>query len=69
MIETNTRAEDKEYEKWKENLGKVSEKAKYLLLPIKHKYSSKGLCGTNGTINVGLTINLVTFRRFSLSPH
>lgn len=45
--------DEKDYKSWKESsLDKVGSKTKYLLLPRNHKYSSKGLCGSSGTLNV-----------------
>ena len=51
--------DEKEYKKWKETLEKSNMAKQYLLQPVKSEYSSKGLCGSSGTLSVHLSINLV----------
>ena len=51
-IEIAMGVDQKEYKSWKEKIQKEKANSPYLLLPIDHDFSTKGLCGTSGTLNV-----------------
>lgn len=51
-MQTVMGVDNKEYDRWKENLAKFKPSSRYLLLPIKEDFSSKGLCGTNGSLTL-----------------
>lgn len=43
--------DNKAYDKWK-NTVKNQPFSRYLLLPINHEFTSKGLCGSSGTLTL-----------------
>lgn len=52
-METTVGIDEKDYDKWKTALkDEAPSDSEFLLLPQKHSYSSKGLCGSSGTATV-----------------
>ena len=52
-METTVGIDEKDYDKWKTNLkDDQPTSSEFLLLPQKHSYASKGLCGSTGTATV-----------------
>ena len=63
-IEISMGVEEKDYKSWKENLEKQKPDPRYLHLPVKQDFSSKGLCGSSGTLNVLITLIKLQFEDF-----
>ncbi len=56
-METTVGIDEKDYEKWKTTFKEDEpSNSEFLLLPQKHSYSSKGLCGSSGTATVFSTL-------------
>jgi hypothetical protein len=51
-MQTVMGVDNKEFDKWNENLSKAQLTPDYLLLPIKQDFSTKGLCGSSGTLTL-----------------
>jgi hypothetical protein len=49
---TTMSIEEKEYNKWKQELSAVKGTPDYLLMPKSHQFSTKGFCGSTGTLTV-----------------
>lgn len=51
-MNTSMGIEEKDYIKWNSIISSLKTDPEYLLLPKKHDFSTKGLCGSSGTLNV-----------------
>ena len=51
-MQTVTGVDNKEYDQWKDNLAKAHLSSAHLLLPIKQDFSTKGICGSSGTLTL-----------------
>lgn len=51
-MQTVSGLDNKEYDKWKDGISKANLNPEYLLLPTKHDFSSKGICGSSGTLTL-----------------
>jgi hypothetical protein len=51
-MQTTIGVDNKEYDKWHAWLDKSKPSSDFLLLPVKQDFSSKGLCGSRGTLTL-----------------
>lgn len=51
-MQTISGVDNKEYDKWKDTLDKLKLNPEHLLLPIKQDFSTKGICGSSGTLTL-----------------
>jgi len=51
-MQTVSGVDNKEYDKWKDNLASLKLNPDLLLLPTKQDFSTKGICGSSGTLTL-----------------